>query len=186
MLCDALPELRRKNVKLMPVPMRSSIEHLSLNLTAAVPPTKSIEFCPRCVLDMLHAVGAPPSMPSALMEGMRGLPLIGERPGPPARKQLERQVRYVYVLKNDDGSYYVGQTNDLPVRFQQHRDRQQWQTRGKAPSLVYFEQFVGERDSVDSREQELQRLNRSTSGQRRLVHLVERWRTLWRLLDLER
>lgn len=35
---------------------------------------------------------------------------------------VEHQVRYLYVLKLDGGVFYVGQTNSLELRLEEHRD----------------------------------------------------------------
>ena len=46
------------------------------------------------------------------------------------------------ISQLSDGTYYIGQTTDLVVRLQEHRDGQQEQTEGKQPELVYYE-FLG-------------------------------------------
>ncbi len=99
--------------------------------------------------------------------------------------QLVRRVRYVYVLKLSDGSFYVGRTTDLTIRLQEHGDGLQRQTKGKDPRLVYYESFEGKRDSVNEREAELSEMNQSWVGRRRLRQMIERFRAPLRLLDLE-
>ena len=61
-----------------------------------------------------------------------------------AHVELERTGRYVYILKLADGSFYVGQTSNLPVRMAEHRDGTQPQTRAKSQKLVYFENSTKE------------------------------------------
>ncbi len=102
-----------------------------------------------------------------------------------AHAELERPIRYVYVLKLSDGTFYVGQTNDLAIRLREHRDGIQAQTRGKTPKLVYFEEFVGVRYEVNRCEDDLTRLTRDGAGRRRLMKLIEKFRAPLRLLDLE-
>lgn len=107
-------------------------------------------------------------------------------PEPPPRIPLTRLKNYVYVLKNlSDSSYYVGQTNDLRIRYQEHKDGLQEQTKGKHPKLVYFEEYLGEREEVTAREIELTLLNQSPEGQRQLRKLIEDFRVPLRLLDLD-
>jgi predicted GIY-YIG superfamily endonuclease len=99
--------------------------------------------------------------------------------------QVVRRVRYVYLLKLSDGRFYVGQTSDLTIRLQEHRDGTQRQTKGKDPRLVYYESFEGNRDSVNEREAELAKMNQNGFGRRRLRQMIERFRGPLRLLDLE-
>jgi len=105
-----------------------------------------------------------------------------ERPVAPARSQLEHNVRYVYILKIADGSFYVGQTNSLRDRLEEHR---QDATKGPNPKLVYFESFFGDRLEVNKRENELSRWNQSAADRRKLRGLIERFREPLRLVDFE-
>ncbi|MFC1917831.1 GIY-YIG nuclease family protein [Chloroflexota bacterium] len=102
-----------------------------------------------------------------------------------AHADIERPVRYIYILKLFDGTFYVGQTNNLSIRFQEHKDGLQTQTKGKDPKLVYYESFDGMRKIVDETEMELTILNSSDKGRRQLRRLIEKFRTPLRLLDLE-
>ena len=64
---------------------------------------------------------------------------------------------YVYVLELSDGGYYVGQSNNLPVRHLEHLlDVGSERTRGKSGNLVWFNQ-VGSRDGARSMERRVQR-----------------------------
>jgi len=48
----------------------------------------------------------------------------------------------VYILQSADGSYYIGQTNNLENRFRRHNAGQVRSTKGKTPwTLVYFEEY---------------------------------------------
>ena len=50
---------------------------------------------------------------------------------------------YVYILQSmRDGSYYIGQTNNVSNRLERHNSRRQLATRFKVPwELVYTEPF---------------------------------------------
>ena len=102
-----------------------------------------------------------------------------------AHAPLVRPVRYVYVLKLAGASFYVGQTNTLGIRMGEHHDGRQWQTKGKGPRLVYYEEFEGNRPQVNAREDELTKQSKSGLGRRRLVEMIEDFRAPLRLLDLE-
>jgi predicted GIY-YIG superfamily endonuclease len=93
--------------------------------------------------------------------------------------------RYIYILKLSDASFYVGQTTDLPIRIQEHRDGHQRQTRGKDPKLVFFTAYEGMRDEVNETERELIRANQTGAGHRRIRKLIEEFRSQLRLIDLE-
>ena len=99
--------------------------------------------------------------------------------------RIVRKARYVYVLKLSDGSFYVGQTTDLTIRLEEHRDGIQRQTKGNDPRLVWYESYEGDRDVVKEREEQLTRMNLGGAGRRRLRLMIERFRAPLRLLDLE-
>ena len=101
-----------------------------------------------------------------------------------AHAKLESTTHHVYVLKLSDGTFYIGQTSDLVIRLQEHRDGTQPQTAGKNPKLVYFEEFVGQRNEVRKRENELTVWNQSSEGRRWLREMIEEFRAPLRLLDL--
>ena len=107
-----------------------------------------------------------------------------ERP-PLAHRPLKRPIRYVYILKLSDNSFYVGQTTDLAIRIREHNDGVQRQTKDKSPRLVHYEQFEGAREAVSAREDELTKLNQTPARRRRLRVMIERFREPLRLLDLE-
>lgn len=124
-----------------------------------------------------------------LIEDNRPLPWAGTRL-PENRpinthSSLDRRARYVYIMKLDDGSYYPGQTTNLPVRYQEHRDGQQHQTSGKSPKLVYYEYFKGRRSEVNEAEDSFILLNQTPVGRRKIRQLIEEFREPLRLLDLE-
>jgi len=69
---------------------------------------------------------------------------------------------YMYILECCDGSYYVGSTNDLDLRFQQHQNGEGANhTRKRLPvELIYYEKF----DRIDEafyREKQVQGWSRN-------------------------
>ncbi len=63
---------------------------------------------------------------------------------------------YVYILQSlKDGSYYIGQTNNVSNRLERHNSRRQLATRSKIPwELVYTETFSTRSQAV-RREREI-------------------------------
>ncbi len=102
-----------------------------------------------------------------------------------AHRELERPLRFIYVLKLEGSEFYVGQTTNLNLRLREHRDGTQSQTKGKDPRLVYFETFRGHRSQVNEVEDDLTHLAQTPEGRRRLMEMVEDFREPLRLLDLE-
>ncbi|MBI2859677.1 MAG: GIY-YIG nuclease family protein [Chloroflexi bacterium] len=103
----------------------------------------------------------------------------------PNHEELKRRQWFVYILKNADGSFYIGMTLDLAVRLQEHQDGQQQATKGKKPKLVYFEGYEGDREFVKERENELIKLNLTEKGRRQIRQVIRDFRTLLRLVDLD-
>ncbi len=108
-----------------------------------------------------------------------------EKPPPPLRALIRRTTRYVYLLKLSDNTYYAGQTTDLTVRLQEHRDGLQRQTANKNPRLVYYEEALDGKRATNERERELIKLTQSGDGLRKIRQMVEAFRAPLRLLDLE-
>jgi len=76
---------------------------------------------------------------------------------------------FVYILKLDNGDFYVGQTNDLRARLSEHRDQRVPSTAGRNPRLQYFE-VLPTREDAERRESELKRVRDSNPRQiRRMV-----------------
>lgn len=142
------------------------------------PPELTLEypdFCAQCTYLTLVQVGKVPVNPSHPPEDRSIL----------SHASMRRDVRYVYILKLSDGTFYIGQTNDMVSRLEEHQDGDQPQTQGKDPRLVYYEPYEGERDSVNEREGKLIHLNQDGAGRRRLRQMIQRFRAPLRLLDLE-
>jgi len=109
---------------------------------------------------------------------------LGEVPSPIARAALVRVLRYVYILKLDDGAMYVGQTPNLAVRMREHRDNLVESTKHRSPKLAYFETHEGIKYRVSDREDELTLMNLDPLGRRRLREMIENFQAPLRLVDL--
>jgi predicted GIY-YIG superfamily endonuclease len=86
---------------------------------------------------------------------------------------------YAYVLKLDDGSFYVGQSRELRERMVEHRDGRTASTAGKNPKLQYFEE-CRTREAAMAREAELRKTAKYNGREiRRMVtHLQDLVREL--------
>jgi len=66
-------------------------------------------------------------------------------------------VYYVYVLRNTKGQLYIGSTDDLERRVQQHQQGETRWTRNRGPwTLVFSESFQTRADAMH-REKQLKR-----------------------------
>jgi predicted GIY-YIG superfamily endonuclease len=76
---------------------------------------------------------------------------------------------FAYILKLDDGSFYVGHTRELRERLSEHRDDETRSIAGRNPRLQYFE-VLPTRDSAKLREVELKTLRDKNPRQiRRMI-----------------
>ena len=100
-----------------------------------------------------------------------------------AHGPVERRVRYLYVLKLDGGSFYVGQTNSLEMRLQEHSDGVVTSTQGQNPKLVWFDEWIGDRRELNQEEDALTRL--AIRNPRAIRAMVAAWQRPLRLVDLE-
>jgi len=76
---------------------------------------------------------------------------------------------FVYILKLDNGDFYVGQTRELRERLSEHRDNKTSSTAGRNPKFQYFE-VLPTREAAELREAELKRLKDSNPRQiRRMI-----------------
>jgi putative endonuclease len=49
---------------------------------------------------------------------------------------------YTYILRNQQGFYYIGQTNNLDERIKRHQKGRSGFTKNRGPwELVYFEEY---------------------------------------------
>lgn len=77
---------------------------------------------------------------------------------------------YVYVLKSTkDGNTYIGSTNDLRRRPQEHNSGESKSTKPRAPfELRYYEAYTSEREAKD-REFRLKKDGRALSQLRKRI-----------------
>ena len=67
---------------------------------------------------------------------------------------------YVYVLLSENGEKYVGYTNDVDRRLEEHNAGGNVSTRGRQWNIVYYEAFLTKRDAQE-RERKLKQDGRS-------------------------
>ncbi len=77
---------------------------------------------------------------------------------------------FVYILKDDKGRFYVGQTRDLRIRLGEHRDGKTTSTSGRNLKLQYFEE-VSSRKSAELKEVELKKL--LNSNERKIRKMIQ-------------
>jgi predicted GIY-YIG superfamily endonuclease len=81
----------------------------------------------------------------------------------------ERTRWFVYILKLDNGEFYVGQTGELRERLMEHRDGRTVTLKGQKGKLQYFE-ILAERTAAELRESELKLIAISNPRQiRRMI-----------------
>jgi len=69
---------------------------------------------------------------------------------------------YVYILRCDDGSYYVGHTNNVENRFTRHKDKTGARhTAAHAPEEVLYRQEFSTEVEAMKRERQLKRWTRA-------------------------
>jgi predicted GIY-YIG superfamily endonuclease len=96
---------------------------------------------------------------------------------------VTRQAHFLYILKLDGGKFYVGQTNSLELRLQEHRDGLTKTTAGKTPRLVWFEEWKGDRKGLNDQEDTMTIL--AMSQPRALRREINEWQRLLKLVDFE-
>jgi putative endonuclease len=57
-------------------------------------------------------------------------------------------VHYVYVLINEDNKPYIGCTNDLRRRLEEHQRGKVRSTRGQKLRLAYYEAYANKSDAL--------------------------------------
>ena len=80
-------------------------------------------------------------------------------------QNLRRDMYYVYLLqsKNDNG-FYIGYTDSIPRRFEQHLFGMVESTKDRRPlELVYYEAYITEKEAR-LREQKLKQFGSSYTG----------------------
>jgi len=56
---------------------------------------------------------------------------------------------YVYVLRGEDGTHYVGYSSDLKKRIEQHQSGDNTSTRYQRWALIYYEAYKTESQARD-------------------------------------
>ena len=57
-------------------------------------------------------------------------------------------MHYVYVLMNEKRKSYIGHTNDLRRRFEEHQRGEVLSTRGHEWRLAYYEAYANKSDAI--------------------------------------
>ena len=89
---------------------------------------------------------------------------------------------FVYILKLEDGDFYVGQTRELRERLSEHRDQKTASTARRNPKLQYFE-VLPTREAAELREAELKKLK--DSNPRQIRRMIISFHDLIREVQLE-
>jgi len=64
----------------------------------------------------------------------------------------------VYILRNHQGRYYIGQTNDVESRLQRHNGNEVFWTKNKGPWAVVYTQELASRSAAMLEEKRLKKL----------------------------
>lgn len=76
----------------------------------------------------------------------------------------------------------MGQTNDIELRLQEHRDGLTQSTAGKNPQLVFFEEYRGDKEKLNDEEGVLTQL--IARNPRAIRRIVSDWRRLMKLVQM--
>lgn len=82
-------------------------------------------------------------------------------------------MHYVYVLQSEiDNKYYIGQTNNLERRFEEHCLGKVLSTKGRRPlRLIFFEAFLNLKDALRR-----EGYFKTTAGKRALKIMLREYR----------
>jgi len=59
-------------------------------------------------------------------------------------------VYNTYIIKNEEGKLYIGQTNNLEKRLTKHNANKSIYTRNKGPwELIFYKSFGSRKDAVE-------------------------------------
>ena len=82
---------------------------------------------------------------------------------------------HVYVLRSTkSGMWYVGATNDLRKRLQEHNENKSTYTKGRGPFKLIYDEICANRDDALARERYL----KSGMGRRYLRNRLKRFLSL--------
>ena len=65
---------------------------------------------------------------------------------------------FVYILRNSDGHYYIGQTSDLSQRLQRHNEGKVFWTKNRGPWVIAYSQSFQSRSEAIVEEKRLKNL----------------------------
>ncbi len=58
-------------------------------------------------------------------------------------------MHYVYILLGRDNRIYVGRTDNLKLRYQEHQAGKVWTTQRMLPiKLIFYEAFINKADAI--------------------------------------
>jgi putative endonuclease len=86
------------------------------------------------------------------------------------KKDEDAAQFFVYILKLNDGTYYVGNTRELRERLSEHKDGKTKSTKGLNPKLQYFE-ILQTRQQAEQREVEIKYIYSNNERQLRRMML---------------
>jgi putative endonuclease len=56
---------------------------------------------------------------------------------------------FLYILRNPDGRYYIGQTSDLTLRLQRHNENKVFSTKNRGPwGIAYSRTFKSRSEAL--------------------------------------
>ena len=75
---------------------------------------------------------------------------------------------FVYILRNPQGRYYIGQTSNLSLRIQRHNEGKVFWTKSRGPWEIVYSQSLQTRSEAMTEEKRLKAL-KSTSALEKLI-----------------
>jgi predicted GIY-YIG superfamily endonuclease len=99
-----------------------------------------------------------------------------------AKKDEGVDAFYVYILRFDNGLFYIGHTRELRERMLEHKSGTTVSTSGKHPKLLYFE-VLKTRTEAMIRESEIKKIYKKSN--REILRMITRFYDLVRELDFE-
>ena len=78
---------------------------------------------------------------------------------------------FVYVLRNQEGRFYIGHTSDLRLRLQRHNEGKVFWTKSRGPWELFHSEQFDTRSEAMKRERRLKGLK----SKRALEQYVARW-----------
>ncbi len=98
------------------------------------------------------------------------------------RKDEVADAFYVYILRLNNGLFYIGHTRELRERMLEHKSGSTISTAGKQPKLLYFEVLKTRKEAM-IRESEIKKIYKKNN--REILRMITRFYDLTRELDFE-